>query len=150
LLKHPSGTADAPTVPGVRPGWLPTNLLLLAGTVFIVLLVFFLSDLFTEDARSTGVIVVDALAGALFIGFLCYLGALPGGVAYLLLLRRLARRVSGLRLRAVALLLSPIVTLYLVYVFIGWPEVLYPLAFALPYGLVVRLPRPNQPPVSNA
>jgi hypothetical protein len=95
LLKHPSGITDDPTVPGDRPRRLVANLLLLGATIFIGLLLFFLSDLFTDDARSTGVIVIDALAGTLFFGFLCYLAALPGGVAYLFLVRRLARRVSG-------------------------------------------------------
>ena len=91
-----------------RPGWLATNLLLLAATIFIGLLLFFLSDLFTDDAKSRGVIVSDALAGSIFLGLLIFVPALPGGVAYLLLLRRIARRVSGARLRALALLLSPI------------------------------------------
>ena len=86
-----------------RPGWLPSNLLLLAGTVLVGMFLLLLSDLFREDeARSTGVIVVDALAGMLFYGILMYVSALPGGIGYLLLLEKIAQRVSGMRLRALA------------------------------------------------
>jgi hypothetical protein len=94
----------------------------------------------------------DALAGSFFFGLLIFVPALPGGVAYLLLLRSIAQWVSGVRLRALALLLSPIVTLYLLYVFSSnpWPEPFYPLGLALPYGAVVRLPKQNQPPLANA
>jgi hypothetical protein len=129
-----------------KPRWLATNLLLLGATIFICVLLFFLADLFTDDARSTGVIVIDALAGSIFFGVLIFVQALPGGVAYLLLLRRIARRVSGLRLRALALLLSPIAMLLLFFLLEAW----YPLALALPYGALVRLPRQNHPQLSSA
>lgn len=129
-----------------KPRWLATNLLLLGATIFIAVLLFFLSDLFTEEARSTAVIVIDALFGALFFGVLILVQALPGGVAYLLLVRRIGRRVSGVRLRALALLLSPIVILPLLFLVEAW----WPLVLALPYGVVVRLPRQNQLPLSNA
>jgi hypothetical protein len=129
-----------------RPGWLATNLLLLAATIFLGVLLFFLSDLFTDEARSTSVIVIDALFGALFFGLLIFVQALPGGVAYLLLVRRIARRVSGMRLRALALLLSPIVLLPLLFLVETW----WPLVLALPYGTVVRLPKQNHLPLPNA
>jgi hypothetical protein len=129
-----------------RPGWLATNLLLLGATIFIGVLLFFLSDLFTDDAKSTGVIVIDALAASVFFGLLIFVPALPGGVAYLLLVRRIAQRVSGERLRALALLLSPIAILPLFFIL----ETLYPLALALPYGAVVRLPKQRHFPSSNA
>lgn len=128
-----------------RPGWVATNLLLLAATIFLGVLLFFLSDLFADEARSTGVIVSDAVAGSFLFGFLIFVTALPGGVAYLLLVRRIAQRVSGVRLRALALLLSPIAILPLFFLL----ETLYPLALALPYGAVVRLPRQNHPPLSS-
>jgi hypothetical protein len=129
-----------------KPRWLATNLLLLAATIFIGVLVFFLADLFTDEARSAGVIVSDALAGSILFGVLIFVQALPGGVAYLLLLRRIAQRVSGVRLRALALLLSPIAILPLFLIVAA----LYPLALALPYGAVVRLPKQNHPQLSNA
>ena len=44
-----------------RLGWFPTNLLLLAGTVFVGVFVFFLYE--AEEAKSTSVIVMDALFG---------------------------------------------------------------------------------------
>jgi hypothetical protein len=72
--------------------------------------------------------------------------ALPGGVAYLFLVRRIAQRFSRARLRALALLLSPIVLLHLFFLMETW----YPLALALPYGLVVRLPKQNHLTLSNA
>ena len=97
-----------------------------------------LSDMFKEEARSTGVIVVDALAGALFFGVLTYVSALPGGIGYLLLLEKVAQRVSGIRLRALALVLSPIVALPLLILGI---ETWLPLALALAFGAVVRLPK---------
>jgi hypothetical protein len=128
------------------PGWLASNLLLLAATIFIGVLLFFLSDLFTDDEKSTSVILSDALAGSFFFGFLIFVPALPGCVAYLFLVRRIAQRVSGLRLRAFALLLSPIAVLPLLFIL----ETLYPLALALPYGAVVRLPKQNHLPLSNA
>ena len=128
-----------------RPGWFPTNLLLLAGTVFIGVLVFFLYE--AEEAKSTTVIVIDALAGTLFYGTLMYMQAVVGGIAYLLLLQRIAQRVSGIRLRALALLMSPIVAVPLLVLGI---EKWLPLALALSYGAVVRLPKQNQPPLANA
>jgi hypothetical protein len=73
-------------------------------------------------------------------------GDLPGAIACLLLVRRLARRVFGLRLRAIAVVLSPLGML-LVFFLLGN---FYPLAFALPYGAVVSLPKPDRLPVSNA
>jgi hypothetical protein len=129
-----------------KPRWLATNLLLLAGTIFVGVLLFFLSDLFTEEARSTAVIVEDALFGALFFGVLILVPALPFAVAYLLLVRRIAQRVSGVRLRALALLLSPIVMLYLFFLLETW----YPLALALPFGAVIRLPKQNHVTLANA
>ena len=128
-----------------KPRWFATNLLLLAGTIFIGILLFFLFDL-SDDARSTDVIVIDALAGALFFGLLIFVPALPGGLAYLFLMRRIAQQVSGARLRALALLLSPIVLLHLFFLLETW----YPLALALPFGAVVRLPEQNHLPLSSA
>ena len=125
---------------------LRTNLLLLAATIFIGVLLFSLSGLFTDDGKSADVIFVDALALALFFGLLIFVPALPSGVAYLFLLRRIAQRVSGVRLRALALLLSPIVLLHLFLILGTW----YPLALALPYGALVRLPKRNHLPLSNA
>jgi hypothetical protein len=55
-------------------------------------------------------------------------GDLPGAIACLLLVRRLARRVFGLRLRTIAVVLSPLGML-LVFFLLGN---FYPLAFALP------------------
>jgi hypothetical protein len=130
-----------------RPGWFPTNLLLLAGTVFIGFLLLLLSDLVKDDARNGAVIVGDALAGALFFGVLMYVSTLPGGIGYLLLLQKVAQRVSGIRLRALALLLSPTVALPLLIVAI---ETWFPLALALCFGAVVRLPKHEQPPLSEA
>jgi hypothetical protein len=128
-----------------NPGWFATNLLLLAGTIFIGVLLFFLFDL-SDDAKSADVIVIDALAGALFFGLLIFVPALPGGIAYLFLVRRIAQRFSGMRLRALALLLSPIVLLHLFFLLETW----YPLALALPYGTVVRLPKQSHLPLANA
>ena len=127
-----------------RLGWFPTNLLLLAGTVFVGVFVFFLYE--AEEAKSTSVIVMDALFGTLFYGTLMYAQAVIGGIAYLLLLQRIAQQVSGVRLRALALLLSPIVVLPLILLVEQW----YFLVLALPYGAVVRLPKQNQPPLANA
>ena len=73
--------------------------------------------------------------------------AVVGGIGYLLLLERIAQRVSGIRLRALALLMSPIVAVPLLVLGI---EKLLPLALALSYGAVVRLPKQNQPPLANA
>jgi hypothetical protein len=126
-----------------RPGWLPSNLLLLAGTVLIGMFLLLLSDLFREDeARSTGVMVVDAVAGMLFYGILMYVSALPGGIGYLLLLEKVAQRVSGMRLRALALVLSPIVAVPLLILGI---ETWLPLVLALLFGAIVRLPKQEQP-----
>ena len=119
-----------------RPGWFATNLLLLAATIFLGVLLFFLFDL-SDDGKSTDVMVIDALAFTLFYGVLIAVPALLLGVAYLFLLRRIAQTVSGVRLRAFALLLSPIVLLDLFFVLETW----YPLALALPFGAVVRLPK---------
>lgn len=127
-----------------RRGWFPINLLLLAGTVFVGVFVFFLYE--AEEAKSTSVIVMDALFGTLFYGTLMYAQAAIGGIGYLLLLQRIAQRVSGVRLRALALLLSPIVALPLIVLLEAW----YPIVLALPYGAVVRLPKQNQPPLANA
>ena len=127
-----------------RLGWIPTNLLLLAGIVFIGVFVFLLLD--ADEAKSTSVVVMDALFGTLFLGTLMYAQAAVGGIGYLLLLQRIAHRVSGVRLRALALLLSPIVALPLILLVQQW----YPLVLALPYGAVVRLPKQNQPPLANA
>jgi hypothetical protein len=131
-----------------RPGWLPANLLLLAGTVLVGMLLLLLSDIFREeDARSTAVIVVDALAGMLFYGVLMYVSALPGGIGYLILRQKVSQRVSGMRLRALALLLSPIVALPLLVLGI---ETWLPLALALSFGAIVRLPKQEQPPAPLA
>jgi hypothetical protein len=131
-----------------RPGWLPANLLLLAGTVLVGMLLLLLSDIFREEeTRSTAVIVVDALAGMLFYGVLMYVSALPGGIGYLLLLQKVSQRVSGMRLRALALLLSPIVALPLLVLGI---ETWLPLALALSFGAIVRLPKQEQPPAPLA
>ena len=124
---------------------LPVNLLLLAATVFVGVLLFLLSDL-AGGPKSTGVVVTDALFGSVFFGFLIFTSAVPGGVAYVLLLGKMAQRVSGVRLRAFALLLSPIVVLPLMLLVTGW----WPLALALPYGVLVRLPKQNQLPLSSA
>jgi hypothetical protein len=121
-----------------RPGWLATNLLLLAATIFIGILLF---SLFIDDG---GVDVVDAIALTLFFGVVITVPALAFGVAYLFLLRRIAQSVSGLPLRGLALLLSPIVMLHLFFVLETWD----PLALALPYGALVRLPKHGPP--SNA
>jgi hypothetical protein len=121
-----------------RPGWLATNLLLLAATIFIGVLLF---SLLIDDG---GVDVIDAIALTLFFGVVITVPALACGVAYLFLLRRIAQGVSGLPLRGLALLLSPIVMLHLFFVLETW----YPLALALPYGALVRLPK-HVPP-SNA
>jgi hypothetical protein len=131
-----------------RPGWLPANLLLLAGTVLVGMLLLLLSDIFREEeTRSTAVIVADALAGMLFYGVLMYVSALPGGIGYLLLLQKVSQRVSGMRLRALALLLSPIVALPLLVLGI---ETWLPLALALSFGAIVRLPKQEQPPAPLA
>ena len=129
-----------------RLGWFPTNLLLLAAVVFIGVLVFYLSEVSTEDAKSTSTIVMDALGPTLIFGTLVYVQAVVGGIGYLLLLQRIAQRISGVQLRAVALLLSPIVALPLILLLEAW----YPIVLALPYGAVVRLPKQDQPPLANA
>jgi hypothetical protein len=118
--------------------WLTTNLLLLAATIFIGVLLF---ALFNESAD-----VIDAIGLTLFFGVLITVPALACGVAYLVLLRRIARSVSGLPLRGLALLLSPIVMLHLFFVLETW----YPLALALPYGALVRLPKRDHLPSSSA
>jgi hypothetical protein len=51
-----------------------------------------------------------------------------------------------MRLRALALLLSPIVLLHLFFLLETW----YPLALALPYGTIVRLPKQSHLPLANA
>jgi hypothetical protein len=130
----------------VRPGWFAANLLRLGATIFVVVLLYFLSELFADDARSWEVILLDALFGAIFFGFLIYVQALPGAIAYLFLVRRMARRVAGLRLRALAVVLSPIALLFVFFLV----EQSWPLAFALPYGALISLPTHNRLPVSNA
>jgi nitrogen fixation/metabolism regulation signal transduction histidine kinase len=129
-----------------RLGWFPTNLLLLAAVVFIGVLVFYLYEVSAEEAKSTSTIVMDAIGLTLFFGTLVYVQAVIGGICYLLLLQRIAQRVSGVRLRALALLLSPIVALPLILLLEAW----YPIVLALPYGAVVRLPKQDQPPLANA
>jgi hypothetical protein len=99
-----------------------------------------------EEAKSTSTIVMDAIGLTLFFGTLVYVQAVIGGICYLLLLQRIAQRVSGVRLRALALLLSPIVALPLILLLEAW----YPIVLALPYGAVVRLPKQDQPPLANA
>ena len=127
-----------PTLQGVR--WFVVNLLLLGATIFIALLLYFL---FTDDPESAGERVVGALFGSIFYGLLLTVPALPFALAYLLVLRRVARRVSGLRLRAIAVLLGPIAFFSLCFVL----ENLFPLALAFPYGAIVRLPTPNRLPL---
>jgi hypothetical protein len=129
-----------------RLGLFPTNLLLLAAVVFIGVLVFYLYEVSAEEAKSTSTIVMDAIGLTLFFGTLVYVQAVIGGICYLLLLQRIAQRVSGVRLRALALLLSPIVALPLILLLEAW----YPIVLALPYGAVVRLPKQDQPPLANA
>jgi hypothetical protein len=129
-----------------RLGWFPTNLLLLAALVFIGVLVFYLHEVSTEEAKSTSTIVMDAIGLTLFFGTLVYVQAVIGAICYLLLLQRIAQRVSGVRLRALALVLSPIVALPLILLLGTW----YPIVLALPYGALVRLPRQDQLPLANA
>jgi hypothetical protein len=129
-----------------RLGWFPTNLLLLAAVVFSGVLVFYLYEVSSEEAKSTSTIVIDGVGLTLFYGTLVYMQAAVGGIGYLLLLQRIAQRVSRVRLRALALLLSPIVALPLILLLEAW----YPIVLALPYGAVVRLPKQNQPPLANA
>jgi predicted neutral ceramidase superfamily lipid hydrolase len=123
-----------------RPGWFASNLLLLAATIFVGVLLF---SLFVDDESLD---VVDAIGLTVFFGALITAPALACGVAYLFLLRRIAQSVSGLPLRGLALLLSPIVMLHLFFVLETW----YPLVLALPYGAVVRLPKQDGLPPASA
>ncbi|HET7272137.1 MAG TPA: hypothetical protein VFI90_13750 [Rubrobacter sp.] len=69
--------------------------------------------------------------------------ALPGEIGHLLLLQKVAQRAFGIRLRALALLLSPIVAPPLLLLGV---EKWLPLALALSFGAIVRLPKQEQPP----